>query len=206
MTKYELIIFDCDGVMFDTRWVNRLYYNHLLAHFNLPEMTEEQFEYSHSHSAFDAVKYLCGPHNIPEKDVIAYLKNINYGDYIKHMIINPELKPLIESIRPPCITAIATNRSDTMPKVIEKFDLKPYFDRVMTASDVPNPKPAPEMVLNIINHFKVDKDKVFYIGDTSVDEQVAIRANITFAAFQNKSLKADFHINALSEIKTIISI
>ncbi|KPA18723.1 haloacid dehalogenase [Candidatus Magnetomorum sp. HK-1] len=204
-TKYELIIFDCDGVMFDTRWVNRLYYNHMLAHFNLPEMTDEQFEYSHSHSAIDAVRYLCGPHNIPEQDIINYLKNINYAKYISHMIINPELKPLIKAIRPPCKTAIATNRSDTMPKVMERFELKPFFDRVMTALDVEHPKPDPEMIVNIIKHFKIEPDRVFYIGDTQVDEQAAINAKITFAAFQDKTLKADFHIDSLSEIESIIS-
>jgi len=205
MKKYSLIIFDCDGVMFDTRKVNRLYYNHMLSHFNLPEMTDEQFEYSHSHSVVDAVNYLMKPHNIPEENVYTYLKSINYGEYISHMIMNPDLKPLIEAIRPPCYTAIATNRTDTMPKVIKKFELGSYFDKVMTAADVTNPKPNPEMILTIITHFNVEKNRILYIGDTNVDEQAAMQSNIPFAAFQNNSLKADYHLNALSEIKSIIS-
>ncbi|MBF0449903.1 MAG: HAD family hydrolase [Candidatus Magnetomorum sp.] len=205
MKKYTLIIFDCDGVMFDTRSVNRLYYNHMLSHFHLPEMTDEQFEYSHSHSVFDAVRYLMAPHHIPETEVITYLKNINYSKYISHMIINPELKPLITAIRPPCLTAIATNRSDTMPKVLEKFELESFFDRVMTTLDVAKPKPDPEMIIDIINHFNIAPHHVLYIGDSQVDEQAAIQANVPFAAFQNNSLKADYHINALLEINPLIS-
>jgi len=202
--KYNLVIFDCDGVMFDTKWVNRLYYNDMLAHFNLPEMNESQFEYAHSHSAADAIRYLCKPHNILDSDMHAYLKSVNYSNYIKYMKLNPELKPLIEIIRPPCRTAVATNRSDTMPKVVEKFALSPYFDRIMTASDVAHPKPDPEMIFDILSFFKIAPDRVLYIGDTKVDEQAAIRADIDFVAFENQTLQANYHINALSQIKDII--
>jgi len=202
--KYDLIIFDCDGVMFETKWVNRLYYNDMLAHFNLPEMNDEQFEYAHSHSAADAIRYLCEPHNIPDKDVLDYLKRINYSNYIKHMKLNPELKPLISKIRPPCRTAVATNRSDTMPKVVDTFELSAYFDRIMTALDVKNPKPDPEMITDTISYFKVDIDRVLYIGDTRVDEQAALRAEVDFVAFEDQSLQATYHINALSQLEEII--
>jgi beta-phosphoglucomutase-like phosphatase (HAD superfamily) len=202
--KYELVIFDCDGVMFDTKWVNRLYYNDMLAHFNLPEMNEAQFAYSHSHSAADAIRYLCAPHNISDSDMHDYLKTINYSNYIKHMELNPELKPLIDKIRPPSLTAVATNRSDTMPKVIEMFDLSPYFDKIMTALDVKKPKPDPEMITDIIRYFHITRDKVLYIGDTQVDEQASMQAEIDFVAFQDRSLQAHYHINALSQLEGII--
>jgi HAD superfamily hydrolase (TIGR01549 family) len=202
--KYDLIIFDCDGVMFDTKWVNRLYYNDMLAYFNLPEMNEAQFEYSHSHSAADAIRHLCEPHNIPDREVRDYLKSINYSNYIKHMKINPELKPLIDKIRPPCRTAIATNRSDTMPNVVKTFALSPYFDRIMTALDVKKAKPDPEMITDIITHFQIMKDRVLYIGDTRVDEQAAIRAEIDFVAYQDSALQANYHIHTLDQLENII--
>jgi len=202
--NYDLIIFDCDGVMFDTRWVNRLYYNDMLAHFNLPKMNDAQFEYAHAHSVADAIRHLCEPHNISDSDVIAYLKSINYSQYIKFMKLDNELKPLIDSIRPPCRTAVATNRSDTMPKVVDMFELSPYFDRIMTTLDVKKPKPDPEMIIDIISFFQIARERVLYIGDTNVDEQAAMRAEIDFVAFQNESLHAKYHINALSQLKEII--
>jgi len=202
--KYELVIFDCDGVMFETKWVNRLYYNDMLAHFNLPEMNDEQFEYAHSHSAADAIRYLCDPYKIPDKEVLAYLKSINYSNYIKHMELNPELKPLIQKIRPPCRTSVATNRSDTMPKVVDLFELSDFFDRIMTALDVKKPKPDPEMILDTIQFFQIANDRVLYIGDTRVDEQAAMRAEVDFVAFQDQSLHAKYHIHALSQLETII--
>jgi len=37
----EVVIFDCDGVLFDSREANTVFYNHILSEFQLPPMTEE---------------------------------------------------------------------------------------------------------------------------------------------------------------------
>ena len=46
----KLVAFDCDGVMFDTAQANRLYYSHILQHFDRPTLTEEQFRFVHMHT------------------------------------------------------------------------------------------------------------------------------------------------------------
>lgn len=40
------VIFDCDGVMIDSRAANDEFYNRVLAYFGLPPMTPEQEAYS----------------------------------------------------------------------------------------------------------------------------------------------------------------
>ena len=52
------VIFDCDGVMFDSRQANRNYYNHLLARFGRPAMCEEDVAYVHMHTADDSIKHI----------------------------------------------------------------------------------------------------------------------------------------------------
>ncbi|HAO22016.1 MAG TPA: beta-phosphoglucomutase, partial [Desulfobacteraceae bacterium] len=51
MKDIRVVIFDCDGVMFETSEANRAYYNHILSHFNMPKLTPEQFVYAHQHTA-----------------------------------------------------------------------------------------------------------------------------------------------------------
>ena len=46
---FEAVIFDCDGVMFDTTEANMAYYNHILKHFGKPSMTPEQYLYAYAH-------------------------------------------------------------------------------------------------------------------------------------------------------------
>ena len=38
----KAVVFDCDGVMFDTADANRIYYNRVLANFNKQPLSEEQ--------------------------------------------------------------------------------------------------------------------------------------------------------------------
>ena len=52
------VIFDCDGVIIDSRPANGLYYNRILAHFGLPPMTAEQEHYSFMATARQALEHI----------------------------------------------------------------------------------------------------------------------------------------------------
>ena len=54
----KLIVFDCDGVLFDSREANRIYYNDLLKAFNHPPMDDQELEYVHSHNVTDSVSHI----------------------------------------------------------------------------------------------------------------------------------------------------
>ena len=68
-----------------------------------------------------------------------FRKTIDYGDFLKHLTIEPTLVDLLARIRPPLKTAIATNRTDTMQRLLEEFGLKDQFDMVVTSLDVTRP-------------------------------------------------------------------
>jgi len=100
---------------------------------------------------------------------------------------------------------IATNRTDTMDSVLEKNGLEEYFDLVVCAMDVKLPKPDPESLLKILDHFKIDSDQLVYVGDSKLDEVASNAANVPFIAYRNKGLTADYHISQLVEIKGILA-
>ena len=58
MAALKLVIFDCDGVMFDSKDANRKYYNHLLEEFGYPLMDRQEEDYVHSHNVLDSVAYI----------------------------------------------------------------------------------------------------------------------------------------------------
>ena len=60
----EVIIFDCDGVLFDSRKANQSFYNHLLEHFGKPPMTEADLSYVHMHTAGESITYLFGDNHL----------------------------------------------------------------------------------------------------------------------------------------------
>ena len=200
---YKVIAFDCDGVMFDTAGANRAYYNALLIRLGLPPMTDEQFSYVHAHTVDQSVAFLFGDEELVAR-AQEHRKAMSYLPFIGEMEMEPFLLPMLRKLRRCYGTAIATNRTDTMARVLVEHGLEPYFDLVVTAGDVTHPKPHPEGLLKIAGHFNAPPAAVFYIGDSEVDEAAAKNAGVTFAAYKAPSLEADFHIDSLKALEGIL--
>lgn len=201
----KVAIFDCDGVMFDTQKTNMAYYNRILAHFELPPMTPDQFAYTHMHTVHASLDFLFTDADM-RREADRVRQNLNYLSLIRLMEMEPDLEPLLKKLRPGYKTAVATNRSDTMNRVLEEHGLEGYFDMVVSASDVARPKPYPDPLLKILKYFKALPEEAVYVGDSEVDEQAAAGAGIPLIAYNNSSLNAAFHIKRLQEIEGILGV
>jgi len=203
MNNIKVIAFDCDGVMFDTVKANTAYYNKILNHFGKADMTHEQFVYTHMHTADKAIARLFGDEKSIEAAQI-YRKRMSYIPFLKYMEIEPYLEPLLKKLKPKYKTAVATNRTDTMQRVLIDHGLEEYFDLVVSALDVENPKPSPDQLIKILEHFNIERGQLIYIGDSRLDEIAAKAAGIHLIAYKNSSLSADFYINSLKELENIL--
>jgi len=201
----RVIAFDCDGVMFDSVQANMDYYNSILEHFGKPLMTPEQFVHAHMHTANDVLANLFSDPEALEA-ALEFRKKMSYWPFIKDMKIEPGLKSLLEKIRPKYKTAIATNRSDTMQGIITEHGLEGFFDLVVCALDVKNPKPHPESLIKIVEHFGIKPSQALYVGDSVLDEMAAKAAGIPLVAYNNKELSAKYHITNLEELEEILPV
>lgn len=205
MSNYKVIAFDCDGVLFDTAESNRAYYNTLLDQLDMPEMTEEQFSFVHMHTVQESLAYLFkDPQGLQKAETIK--KKMSYTPFVTAMKMEPALMPLLTKLRPAYKTAIATNRSDSMPMLLEVHDIAPYFDLIVSANDVPRPKPHPDQLVRLLDFFEVSPRQMLYVGDSKVDESAAKAANVPLIAYDNKSMSAEYHIRSLKEIEDILEI
>lgn len=200
----EVIIFDCDGVLFDSRKANQFFYNHLLEQFGKPLMSEPDLNYVHMHTAGESITYLFGDNHLRDA-VLTYSQALDYNPFIRLMEVEPGLIDLLETIRPRIKTAVSTNRSTTIGQVLKTFALESYFDLVISSLDVTRPKPDPESVIKILDFFQVDPENCLYIGDSEVDALTAEGARVPFAAYKNSALPADFHIEGFSELKECLT-
>ncbi|MCU0598160.1 MAG: HAD family hydrolase [Desulfobacterales bacterium] len=200
----KVIAFDCDGVMFDTVAANKAYYNDILAHFGRPSMTSGQFDYTQMHTADQAITYLFkDPASIAAAH--EFRKKSGYHPYIQYMKMDPDLIPLLEAYQGRYGIAVATNRSDTMQRVLVEHGIARYFDLVVTALDVARPKPYPDPLVRVLQHFNIAPHEAIYIGDSTLDQAAARTAGIPFVACRNPDLNGDFHIDRLAEIDDILT-
>lgn len=205
MHDVRIVIFDCDGVLFDTAAANRAYYNHILEHFGRPELTAQQFAYIHMHTVDQALAYLFGDAGLLDS-VYAYRRRMDYSRFLKLLKIEPHLIALLEQLKPRFKTAVATNRTDSINRLLEEFNLDRSFDIVVSASDVKRPKPWPDSLLKILAHFQAAARQAVYVGDSELDEQAARAAGMPLVAYRNKALEADFHIDSLMALGSILGI
>jgi phosphoglycolate phosphatase len=205
MKDIKVVAFDCDGVLFDTEEANWAYYNHLLKHFGRPTMTPEQFAYAHQHTLNESIAYL-----FEDKERIAavydYRQTMDYSAYLKLLKVEPDLVPLLTKIKPKLKTAIATNRSDTMNRLLSEFALTEYFDLVVTSFDIRRPKPYPDALFKILDHFGIEAHQALYVGDSQVDAEAARAAKIPFVAFRNEMLPTEYHIGSLKALEEILEV
>jgi beta-phosphoglucomutase-like phosphatase (HAD superfamily) len=200
MPQLKLVIFDCDGVMFDSKDANRKYYNHLLEKFGHSLMDEDEENYVHSHNVLDSVNYIFRNFSDEIDRVNQYRQSVDYTPFLEYMIIEPDLKEFLGFIKPKYYTAISTNRSTTMPAVMKMHGLDPYFDMVVTALDVQQPKPHTEGLIKILDHFALSADEAVYIGDSMVDREHTAGVSMRLISFKNPDLPAEYYVNSFLDI------
>lgn len=197
----KLVIFDCDGVLFDSREANRAYYNHLLARFNCPPMQETDVDYVHMHHVTESVTHIFRNHtSVSPKDISIYQTELDYSSFLKYMVMEPDLMEFLQLIKPHFHTAISTNRTTTMPMVLDIYKLKPWFEQVVTALDTKNPKPAPDALYMILDNFGVTVNEAIFIGDSKIDLEHTKSVGMDLIAFKNPSLEAKYHVETFMSI------
>jgi len=197
----KLIVFDCDGVMFDSQKANCKYYNHLLTHFGRPAMDEEEQHFVHIHNVTNSVQHIFRHSTQPTlEEVHEYRLGCDYAPYLKYMTMEPDLIEFLEVTGKKYHLAISTNRTNTMEPLLESFNLRKYFDKVVTASSAKRPKPAPDGMLEILEHFGCQPDEAIFIGDSIVDQQHAASSKVPLIAFRNTDLITQYHVRSFLEI------
>jgi phosphoglycolate phosphatase len=194
--KTRCVIYDCDGVLFDSFEVNRRFYNYMCASIGRPLLTEPELRYVHTHTVHEAIHFLSGNDSKVEGRALALLPRIDPQEYIPYLKMEPHLLQTLQRLKEAGIfRAIDTNRSTSMKYIMEKFNLWPHFERVVTALDVKNPKPHPESVEKILEAFQVGKKETVLVGDSEIDEQTSAAAGIKFIAYKNREIAHDAFID-----------
>jgi HAD superfamily hydrolase (TIGR01509 family) len=181
----KCVIYDCDGVLFDSLEINKKIYGEMAKN----PLTEEELQYCHTHSFPESMKYLkCGD-TVPKVD---------YGVFISQLNLEPHLVDVLQALKlMGIVCAISTSKASVMTYILRHFNLEQYFDMVVTSLDVEHPKPHPESIEKIMNAFQCENDEVVFVGDSNVDAEAAARAGVRFIPYTSNHLEVMNEILAL---------
>jgi phosphoglycolate phosphatase len=176
----DLVIFDADGVLFDSAQSNIAYYNAIFARIDEPALGPEE----ERAGVFMAATQVFEMRAHGDQTRIARMREI--GRTI-------DFAPFFEMLRPPFVlrtwmielkrhyrVALATNRSVTTAGLIEHLGLAGVFDAVASVQDKVRPKPAPDVVRLCLEQTGVEPARAVYVGDSPSDAEAATGAGVHF--------------------------
>lgn len=204
MSQFRGIIFDCDGVLFESKDANLAYYNQIMEKFSYPLVTTAQRERAHlchTASSPDVLAVLLDSNDV--QPALDYAASLDYRDFIPHMKPEPHLEFVLKKLSENYPLAIATNRGTSIDPILTHFGLESYFKVIVTSRDVVKPKPAPDMLLLASEKLGLEPVTCLFIGDSELDQQAAAAANIRFVGYGGLAtgdVSVDCHLQLLEFI------
>lgn len=156
-------MFDCDGVLVDSEPTSHAAWAEAMAHWG-HSLTDVEFAASIGTTDND-VAVLWGPRLGCEPAELLARANDAFGKRADHVEVFGDALALRQSVVVPC--AVGTNSERwRLDAVLEATGLDALFDVTVTADDVENPKPAPDIYLKAFDGIGVHPGDGLVIEDS----------------------------------------
>jgi len=121
----------------------------------------------------------------------------------------PELLQILKHMGIPRGVASSSSH-ELIEMVLERINIKNYFDSIISGEDVKNGKPAPDIYLKAAKAFNLPPENCIAIEDSPMGILSAKNAGMTCIAYRNPSTHgqvfthADYVIDKYSEVSSIV--
>jgi phosphoglycolate phosphatase len=176
----ELVIFDADGVLFDSTESNTAYYNAIFARVGEPPMSTEE----EKAGVFMAAPQVFDLRAAGDQERIARMREaasaMDATPFFHLLRPFPSLRSFLLEIKRRHRIGLATNRSATIPAILDYLGLTGVFDAVASVRDRVKPKPAPDILELCLKRAGVAPSQAVYVGDSETDLIASEAARLNF--------------------------
>jgi phosphoglycolate phosphatase len=176
----DLVIFDADGVLFESAESNMAYYNAIFAGIGEPPLSPEEERACIFLAARQVFELRAREDAAKLARMRELARTIDFAPFFALLRPPLELRPFLLELNRRYRVALATNRSATTHGLIEHLGLNGVFDAVASARDNVRPKPAPDIVSLCLERAGVAPERAVYVGDSQIDAEAARGAGAHF--------------------------
>ena len=173
-------MFDADGVLFDSEESNVAYYNWIFARIGEPPLDRDEEIAAISFAASEVFGARARGDEAKLGRMHDLTRNMDQTPFFKMLRPPIDLRPFMLDLKRRYKLGLATNRSATVPALVEHLGLGGVFDAVASALDKVRPKPAPDILRLCLQRAGVDAARAVYVGDSRIDREAAESAGVHF--------------------------
>lgn len=119
----------------------------------------------------------------------------------RELCLFPETKAVLDWTREQGIgNFIYTHKGSNTASVLELLGIAEYFTHVVTSADGFARKPAPDALTYLLDLYKLDQTKTYYIGDRALDRDCALNAGIHSINLTQPDSLGNIKISSLADI------
>lgn len=187
MTDLRLIIFDCDGVLFESRPANIAFHNAVLEQLGLPLLDAAGEDLAHYLAAGQLYDRMFGVGTPLRARAGEIARGLDYEPFYDFMQPVDQLFEILESLHRRHALAMASNRSRTAQGTATRFGLDRYLRLVVGTHDVAHPKPAPDMLELCMKRLGATPESTLFVGDAITDLEAARACGVGFIGIGDHS-------------------
>ncbi len=211
----KLLIFDLDGTLLDTSKDITHAVNYAVESFGVQPLSIETIKSMVGSGISNLIEELISPH-VSKRDETAFFKVkdeaikkfLEY--YSVHLLDNTipyhGVKDTLSKLVHYKKAVISNKRKVFSEKILDGFGLSAFFDVILGSDSVPERKPSPVPIFEVLKRLHIPKGEAVIIGDSNFDIEAGKAAGIktiavTYGFRVREVLKeADFIINAFGEL------
>ena len=98
---------------------------------------------------------------------------------------------------------VYTHKGDNAFTILRDLGLESYFTEILTSQSGFVRKPSPEAAIYLLGKYQLDSEKIYYIGDRTLDVEFAQNSRIQSINFLESSYEGNHRIQELADIPYI---
>jgi len=177
----ELVVFDADGVLFDSYDANIAYYNAIYDAVGELPLDDKERLASISYSTEQVLRMRSPESHVLER-MLEVARTLDPAPFLRMLRPPFELRPFMLKLKSRYKLGLATNRSATVLPMVEFLGLRDVFDSIASAFDQVAHKPAPDILELCLKRAAVAPPRAVYVGDSPIDLDAATAAGMHFIA------------------------
>jgi HAD superfamily hydrolase (TIGR01509 family) len=184
VSRYQLVIFDCDGVLVDSERITNRVFAEMLGELGLAITLEDMFERFVGHSMAQCLELITAMLGRPPPDDFVPSYRVRSSLALEALVKPvPGIEDALAQIAIPWCVA-SNGPHEKMRLTLGRTGLLPRFEgKLFSGSEVAHPKPAPDLFLHAAQRCRVAPADCVVVEDTPTGVAAAVAAGMAVLGY-----------------------